>query len=108
MGLNMFKRIKQALATIGLKPLPTPTTNKSPIVSEDEAAIQQRKRIQAEFDKQHKDMQSRALMPHSLSCLEPQFCTKYPCFKWEPDKIVREFFVNNKLKEVVATEEKKE
>ncbi len=104
----MFKRIKQALAIIGLKPLPTPTTNKYPVVNEDEAAIQQRKRIQAEFEKQNKDMLSRALMPHSLACTEPQFCTKVPCFKWEPDKIVREFFVNSKLKEVVATEEKKE
>lgn len=104
----MFKRIKQALAVIGLKPLPTPTTSKAPIVNEDESAIKQRKRIQAEFERQYKDIQARALVPHSAACTEPQFCTKYPCFKWEPDKIVREYFVNNKLKEVVATEEKKD
>ncbi len=85
----MFCKIKSFLACMGLKPTDIQITLKSePIGIEDEKAVEQRKRIAKAFEQQHSALQARALVAHASDCDDPLFCSKQPCFKWEPDKIV--------------------
>ena len=49
-----------------------------------------RRRVTKAIDAQWEELNKRALKPHDLSCAEPSFCEKNPCFVWEPDTIVSE------------------
>ncbi len=85
----MFCKIKSFLAVMGLRPSDIGISIKStPIGIEDEKAVEQRKRIGKAFEMQYPDLQARALVAHGADCDDPLFCSKQPCFKWEPDKIV--------------------
>ena len=85
----MFCKIKSFLAVMGLKPSDISISLKSvPIGIEDEKSVEQRKRIAKAFEVQHNDLQARALVAHGADCDDSLYCSKQPCFKWEPDKIV--------------------
>jgi hypothetical protein len=87
----MLKKIKQALATIGLKTSDFGVHKQGhTILAEDESAAKLRKRVNDAIDKQWNVMTSRVMRPHDFSCLEPMFCQKRNCFKWEPDKTIGE------------------
>jgi len=84
-----LNKIKQAMATIGLKTVDIKIrSHVAPIVSEDEAAVRQRERINQLFIKQQNNLNTTALIPHAADCHDNWTCTRQPCFKWEPDKIV--------------------
>lgn len=106
---KLFSKIKAYLATIGLKTSDVQIKLKgSSIVTEDESAVNLRKRIHKAFDDQQSELHGRGLVPHSAECQDPLSCVKQPCFKWEPDKIVRTFIVNTNLVEIkVDSEDKK-
>lgn len=60
----------------------------SPISIEDTRRREAEKRIAKAFEDQQQQMETRAMKAHAADCPDPWTCTKCPCFKWEPDKIV--------------------
>jgi hypothetical protein len=99
----MFKKIKQALATIGVKPLPPTVSATNFMVTEDERATETRKRVNKAFDNQWNQMQLKGLKPHAFDCLDPFTCIKSVCFVWDPDKTIRTFTVDRNLNEIKVT-----
>lgn len=62
--------------------------NQFPMVQQDERQMETIKRVHKAFKDQQEQMQARAMKAHDSSCVDPVFCTKSPCFVYEPDKIV--------------------
>ncbi len=65
----------------------TPVT-KAQSTQENTRDAQTRKRVAQAFKAQEKQMQARAMRPHSPDCKDLLTCKKRICFTWEPDKIV--------------------
>lgn len=57
---------------------------------EDPRVQESIKKTRKAFEAQQEQMSTRALKPHAADCPDPLTCTKSPCFKWAPDKIVGE------------------
>lgn len=60
----------------------------NPTTQEDPRTQETIKRVRKAFKEQERDIQVRALKPHSAVCKDPLACKTKKCFKWEPDKIV--------------------
>jgi hypothetical protein len=72
----------------------------TPSLQEDPRTQESIKKTRKAFEAQQEQMSARALKQHAADCPDPWTCTKSPCFKWEPDKIVGEpMIVNIKTKE---------
>ena len=56
---------------------------------EDARQRETSKRVGAIFEQQAAQLGARAFIAHEIGCDE-WTCTKNPCWKWEPDKIVSE------------------
>lgn len=85
-----FNRIKQALAVAGLKTsdIQTKIRYGNLIVDQKDVHEATTARVKLAFKQQWHNIQTRAMMPHDPKCKDNWTCTKAPCFKWEPDKIV--------------------
>ena len=59
-----------------------------PVAQQDPRALNSIKETRKDFEAQQEQMQSRAMKAHAADCKDPWTCTKSPCFKWQPDKIV--------------------
>ena len=81
-----FKKILNLKSKVVCSPLNpfTPTTQ------EDPRTIETIKRTRASIRNQEVSMNMRALKAHSAECNDTWTCTKDPCFKIEPDKIISE------------------
>lgn len=84
----MFDWIKN-LFSFKVKPLINPNTPFAPSVQEDPRTIQSVKNTRSAFKQQATEMQFRAMKAHSAECDDSFTCTSDPCFKREPDKIVK-------------------
>ena len=60
-------------------------------VHEVEHQNEAHKKVAAIFEQQAAQMGARAFIAHEMGCDEFT-CTKNPCWKWEPDKIVSEVY----------------
>ena len=61
-----------------------------PTIQEDPRFQESIKRTRKTFEQQWEQMNARALKAHSPECPDPWTCTKENCFKFEPDKIVKQ------------------
>ena len=86
--MAMFEWIKN-LFSFKVKPLINPNTPFAPSVQEDPRTIQSVKNTRSAFKQQETEMQFRAMKAHSAECDDSFTCTSDPCFKIEPDKIVK-------------------
>ena len=62
----------------------------APTMQEDPRTIESIRRTRKTFEAQWTEMSARALKAHSPECPDPWTCTKENCFKFEPDKIVKQ------------------
>lgn len=60
----------------------------TPTLQEDPRHQESLKRTRKTFEDQQQQMDTRAMKAHAADCPDPWTCTRNPCFKWEPDKIV--------------------
>lgn len=92
-----MKKLKQALAVIGMKPVPPATDFLSRNSVQEDTKLQElRKRINKHFDEQMGLINERAMMPHDPDpevCPDRLECRRNPCWTWQADKIVGDPYV---------------
>lgn len=85
----MISFFKKLFSRFRSTPIDTPLSSYRPSIhQEDTRTTQAIKNVRKAFIEQAKELQARALKPHSASCSDPLTCSKEKCFEPEPDKIV--------------------